>query len=820
MRRHGYLARARNLERAKKATHTLPLTFRIVTVAFLLILLASIAQAQSSKVWTVCSITLNSPDELEVMKKYLPKKEFKFVELVSSDPKWLDVACDNPTLACDMLIISGHFGGNFSGDKGHLELADLEERACNRKCQNVLNQPVEPWLMGCNVLATKKRDHRDLPTYLRVLQEHAVELGLSPLEREQVANNRYGEFGEQYRDRMRAIFWGVPGIQGYSSTGFLGEQAKPKLEKYFKENGKTYAQKLQKLSKLKEQKHYKQIEAQVRALNRSLNDAMSYSGFEQCSGFQEDNPNFAQWQARCKLMRTDLSTVQKLTTARQLLQGPSYLAMLPIIERYMTGLDLDKLSADERSLYNAIGDDPLIRDRIVESIKKVPTPLFFAARLSIAERFGWVNSTKADKLYREFFGMYFKGEVDLETKDIICSIPQSQIRPSALKLEDVNANTFGFPFSVQALTCLGVGDPSFRSPILKLLTDPIAEMQSQRNGFNALDTLKLESSDGPVLAAALERARSRSADDVAIVALDNNKYFVPDTTVQNWLIERNTYLFPPSFSSGEPGAVKATINLLRRSAPLGIDQVDKLSETVAQSRKGDAIRIIPFLVSMPAFSERHALEIYNGKSKRSDLGYFELETLVKSLALRTQTHSDYLSQATLKELFAGSYPLTPAHFALITSVNSLPIEAYDKLASMVVYNHSEFGEKLTSALRERFKKSEALQKLQESLLTEDLGTTSSPNDIFRMIDKTVDTQKIAPFVAPLLSSKTKNVRLDSLRYLYQQKRYSPETFKAVDEYLCKYGNQEYGAGMAQDFLANAPAELGKSKCYTPPKKKR
>jgi hypothetical protein len=74
------------------------------------------AHAQKS---TVCTITVNSPDEKEIFRRNLPDDKFEFVELVERGrPDWLASAC-RQGVSCDVLVISGHFdaGTEFYSDK-------------------------------------------------------------------------------------------------------------------------------------------------------------------------------------------------------------------------------------------------------------------------------------------------------------------------------------------------------------------------------------------------------------------------------------------------------------------------------------------------------------------------------------------------------------------------------------------------------------------------------------------------------------------------------------------------------------------------------
>ena len=70
---------------------------------------------------TVCSITVNSPDEQAAFRRSLPPEKFQFVELVERGcPDWLASAC-RQQIHCDVLVISGHYDG------GHEFFSDRAE---------------------------------------------------------------------------------------------------------------------------------------------------------------------------------------------------------------------------------------------------------------------------------------------------------------------------------------------------------------------------------------------------------------------------------------------------------------------------------------------------------------------------------------------------------------------------------------------------------------------------------------------------------------------------------------------------------------------
>ena len=102
------------------------------------ILAGALAHAEATK--TVCTITVNSPDEKQTLAARLPKGQYRFVELVEKGREdWLRSSCQKQ-VQCDVLVISGHFnaGETFYSDKvdvdEHLQVDELERAACSNSC--------------------------------------------------------------------------------------------------------------------------------------------------------------------------------------------------------------------------------------------------------------------------------------------------------------------------------------------------------------------------------------------------------------------------------------------------------------------------------------------------------------------------------------------------------------------------------------------------------------------------------------------------------------------------------------------------------------
>ena len=95
---------------------------------------------------TVCTITVNSPDEKEMFRQRLPEDQYEFVELVERGrPDWLASACQKG-IRCDLLVISGHCDGStaFYSDQvavsEFLPVAEMERASCSDSCPGLFSQ--------------------------------------------------------------------------------------------------------------------------------------------------------------------------------------------------------------------------------------------------------------------------------------------------------------------------------------------------------------------------------------------------------------------------------------------------------------------------------------------------------------------------------------------------------------------------------------------------------------------------------------------------------------------------------------------------------
>ncbi len=199
----------------------------ISKIAFLVVLVAVswVADSHAAK-RTVCTITVNSPDEKEAFRQRLPESQYQFVELVERGrPDWLASAC-RQDVRCDILVISGHFDGStdFYSDQvaasESLPVAELERASCSDSCPGLFSQLKEVYLFGCNTLNPEREQWMTSE-----VERSLVRAGHSPADARRIASALDRRHGESSRDRMRRIFMNVPVIYGFSSVAPLGPVA-------------------------------------------------------------------------------------------------------------------------------------------------------------------------------------------------------------------------------------------------------------------------------------------------------------------------------------------------------------------------------------------------------------------------------------------------------------------------------------------------------------------------------------------------------------------------------------------------------------------
>lgn len=410
---------------------------------------------------TVCSITINSSDEIEMFKASLPAATTNFVELTkltddklegdreaeettdepqdSGKSAWLRKACQQK-IKCDVLVISGHFGGSFFGSSGlDLSMETLEELSCDKGCDGILQNPKEVFLMGCNTLAGKKQDHRSPEEYRRVLRQD----GFSAEQAEQVVAFRYSPLGDAFSDRMRRVFRGAPRIYGFDSVGPSGKNVRGLLGNYFKSLKGTNYYLPENLRKLDE------------ATNGKLATALKVTAFAQESGAKEMQREQI---PTCYLNNSKVPFNAKLHWITNSLRSEKSFAYLPAINDWLSRLTVDNYQWKDKEfeILEPVMTNSKLRDSLAGIVARRDSAILGMQLkvLTFMKFFGWVYNKDYMKKVEALLIGDMNQAFDLERKDQICSYASSNSIKVSFSTADIPAARFQDAHFVRALSCV------------------------------------------------------------------------------------------------------------------------------------------------------------------------------------------------------------------------------------------------------------------------------------------------------------------------------------------------------------------------------
>lgn len=183
----------------------------------------------------LCTLTFNSSDEKIIFSKHLNTSPVELNPL-SNVHDWKQILC-SPRLECQNLVVSGHFGGIFFGEENNsLSLQELHKLKSDNDCHHFFNNIENVFLMGCNTLANKAKDHRSPEQYLKALLKEGFPIEMA----ENVVLSRYSDMGLSIEDIMLDIFRASQNVYGFRSTAPLGHQIKRSLDRSFTRNLKDH----------------------------------------------------------------------------------------------------------------------------------------------------------------------------------------------------------------------------------------------------------------------------------------------------------------------------------------------------------------------------------------------------------------------------------------------------------------------------------------------------------------------------------------------------------------------------------------------------
>ncbi len=431
-----------------------------------LVLIISFLSVSAWAKKNVCAITINSNHEINLFKKSLSKEQWNFIELTdyadkdtkdSNPNSWFLNSC-NAKVSCDILVISGHFGGTFFGESEFkLPLEELEKNTCNTNCNGIINQPKEVFLFGCNTLAGKEKDNRSPEQYLQVL----IEDGFTRQQAEQVVAFRYSALGNSFSSRMSQVFQNTPRIYGFSSIGPSGKTVEPLLNKYFQSTKSEY-------------QNFDKYNQTIKSdNNKKLFSALKDSAIAQTAGLTVSNPSLKNVdRPYCYLENKDVSRYNKLKYITEVLLSGRSLTMIPYIKDFIhTLVEKNDISAEEKLLLQQISSSEQVKADF-DKITNLEGDVYLGIKINTFKLMQDLSLvTKAE--YQKFISniVDFSQKITVEKKDHVCSLG-IQLDIDHQKVSEENKKNKHF-FSI--VECLKPNNENFQlmiTDIMKKDTNP------------------------------------------------------------------------------------------------------------------------------------------------------------------------------------------------------------------------------------------------------------------------------------------------------------------------------------------------------------
>lgn len=465
---------------------------------------------------TVCSITVNSADERETFRRYLPQEEFDFVELVERGrPDWLGSACRRG-VECDVLLISGHFDGGteFYSDRldarESLPVAELERASCSASCAGLFARLKEVYLFGCNTLNAEP-----LQSASGEIGRSLLRAGHSPNEIAALIGRLEARHGESNREVMRHIFKDVPVIYGFSGKAPLGRFAAATLERYFQPGAPK--------------------ETASGRPDPRLVGLFAPVSMTVAAGMTDSDPHASYRRDACQFADDARTLGQKAGFVHELLGRDTAEVRLSLdrVEKFAAAITgTDRSAPDVSAALDAIRSDTAARGRFMEFARDADRADVRARMLAVARAFDWLDAdAERAELLRMFGERLSSNRVGPAEVELACRLNGDGRLGAALDRLRLPAGPIVKAAHAAVLACLG--NPEARERVLQALTSPedadvqIAQVYLGHRPVTDPGELRQ-------LAAAITRMSGKEAQVLALEAL--SRHPLADSATMNELI--------------------------------------------------------------------------------------------------------------------------------------------------------------------------------------------------------------------------------------------------------------------------------------------
>jgi hypothetical protein len=404
---------------------------------------------------TVCTITVNSPDEKEAFRRNLPPDKYQFVELVEHGrPDWLESAC-RQGVRCDILVISGHYDGGkefFSdqiGAREFLPVDEMERASCSDSCGGLFSRLKEVYLFGCNTLNPEA-----VRSTSAEIERSLVHSGHSLADARRLSRELSALHGESSRGRMQLIFKDVPEIYGFSSVAPLGPAAASLLNRYFQSAGVS---------------EVGGGRANTRLLGQFAGHSLTLS-----SGMTDKDARIGYRNDVCQFADDRLSPAQKARFVHALLgrDMAEVRMFLDRIEKYVASLsDSDRQTPEVAQALDEIARDGAARDRYLAFARQADEPPIRARMIDLAAGLSWLSpDQKRAEIMRLIGDELASDKVTPADVDLVCALnAQGELDDALPQLERGSEQNTKVDHAA-LLACMG--SPDAREQVLLALTNP------------------------------------------------------------------------------------------------------------------------------------------------------------------------------------------------------------------------------------------------------------------------------------------------------------------------------------------------------------
>lgn len=388
----------------------------------------------------ICSVTINSSEEIELFKKELRGvPDTQFIELVppssaTYQSNWFTKVCQSG-VQCDVLIISGHFGGTFFGQSGYrLESDTMESLSCSNTCDGIFKRPKEVYLFGCNTLSTKGPDERTPEQYLQVLLSHGFNREMA----ERITVLRYTPLGDSNKGRMERVFSGVKNIYGFYSIAPTGSNITDILGTYLLRLG-----------------NYSDILNDFQGNNTSIGPSLWVDkSLEINSSVTSGLKGEILHGQVCELLSPQTSKLEKLKRINELLNSDERLTHMINIEKVIREVGIKANSTEEEKLLKSIKNNIVAKKELLMAMQYVDFSFDITYRLiQLGAELSWLSAKeKQTQIELGILGLLKRKNLRISDKDLICSLDlkMSQLSLGQINLEGLYSNSY----YVSTLDCL------------------------------------------------------------------------------------------------------------------------------------------------------------------------------------------------------------------------------------------------------------------------------------------------------------------------------------------------------------------------------